>query len=292
MKTTRKLIIVLTILALFLASLGIGLQPAQAATCTTWYTVQKGDTLAKIGAKFGVSWQYLADLNNLANPNKIYAGQVLCVSTTGTAPAPGPSTIPTFSIVSVARDTSVTIQTYNFPANDKFKVLIGPYGTQGKNGIKVGTYNSGNGASKQATYPIPAELVGSKRLAIRLQSTTGSGYFAYNWFWNNTAGGGTNPDDGYTGYPYFFIKSVVRNTSVTIQGYNYPPNTNFTVLMGPMGTKGVGGIVVGSFNSGSGGYIEKTFGIPAALAGSKQIAIRTQSNVAFAYNWFWNNNAP
>ena len=114
-----------------------------------------------------------------------------------------------------------------------------------------------------------------------------------------TIGSGTIPPgaeqnggDGYTGYPYFFIKSVVRNTSVTIQGYNYPPNTDFTVLMGPMGTKGVGGIAVGSFNSGSGGYIEKTFSIPAALAGSKKIAIRTQGNVFFAYNWFWNNNAP
>jgi LysM repeat protein len=41
------------------------------------YTVQKGDTLKKISAKFGTTVNSLTLLNNLVNPNKIYAGQVL-----------------------------------------------------------------------------------------------------------------------------------------------------------------------------------------------------------------------
>lgn len=281
-------------LVILVAAIGYSATPAQAATCTQWYTVKKGDNLYQIGLKFGVSWTYLAEINQISNPGKIYAGQVICVSTTGSTSQTPTGTIPTFSIVGVKRDVSVTIQTRNFPANDIFDVLMGPYGTQGIGGIKVGTYQSGNGASKVVTYNIPAALKGDYRIAIRLQSSTGSGFFAYNWFYNNTTGGATGGggvSGSYSGYPYFFIAAVQRNSSVTINGYNYPPNTQFTVYMGPNGTKGVGGYYVTSFNSGAGGNISKTFPIPPELYGSTKIAIRTQGNVFYAYNWFWNTTA-
>ena len=38
------------------------------------------------------------------------------------------SGIPTFSIVSVEKNTSVTIKTNNFPAGDTYTVTMGPYG--------------------------------------------------------------------------------------------------------------------------------------------------------------------
>lgn len=41
------------------------------------YRVDRGDTLASIGRKFGVSWQQLAAYNNLWNPNYIQAGMLL-----------------------------------------------------------------------------------------------------------------------------------------------------------------------------------------------------------------------
>ncbi len=59
-------------------------------------------------------------------------------------------------------------------------------GTRGINGIQVDTIKSGNGGSFSATFTIPSALKGYKQIAIRLQSTTGSGYYAYNWFYNNT----------------------------------------------------------------------------------------------------------
>ena len=52
--------------------------------------------------------------------------------------------IPTFSIVSVVPDTSVTIKTYNFPADDTFTVRMGAYGTLGIGGIVVTTTDSGS----------------------------------------------------------------------------------------------------------------------------------------------------
>lgn len=46
------------------------------------YVVQRGDTLNKIGQRFGVSWVEIAEANGLVNPNLIYAGQVLKIPTT------------------------------------------------------------------------------------------------------------------------------------------------------------------------------------------------------------------
>lgn len=46
----------------------------------TTYTVQKGDTLSGIAAKFGTTYQKIAADNGIANPNKIYPGQVLKIN--------------------------------------------------------------------------------------------------------------------------------------------------------------------------------------------------------------------
>jgi len=43
------------------------------------YVVRRGDTLAKIAARFGTTWYQLCVLNGLWNPNLIYVGQVLRV---------------------------------------------------------------------------------------------------------------------------------------------------------------------------------------------------------------------
>lgn len=41
------------------------------------YTVQKGDTLSAIAKKYGTTYQEIAKVNNISNPNLIYAGQKL-----------------------------------------------------------------------------------------------------------------------------------------------------------------------------------------------------------------------
>lgn len=58
---------------------------------TQTYTVRSGDTLSGIAARYGTTWQHLQQLNGLADPNRIYVGQVLKV--TGSAPdaAPAPA---------------------------------------------------------------------------------------------------------------------------------------------------------------------------------------------------------
>ena len=44
-----------------------------------YYTVRSGDTLSGIAAKYGTTYQKLAQMNGIANPNKIYAGQKIRV---------------------------------------------------------------------------------------------------------------------------------------------------------------------------------------------------------------------
>jgi lipoprotein NlpD len=50
-----------------------------------YYTVQKGDTLTRIGLDNGQAWRDLARWNNLSNPDMIEVGQVLRVAPPGAA---------------------------------------------------------------------------------------------------------------------------------------------------------------------------------------------------------------
>ena len=44
-----------------------------------YYTVQPGDTLSGIAERYGTSYQYLAYINGISDPNKIYAGDTIRV---------------------------------------------------------------------------------------------------------------------------------------------------------------------------------------------------------------------
>lgn len=78
------------------------------ASAQQTYTVQPGDTLSGIAAAYGTSWQHLAELNGLADPNIIYPGQVLAVD--GSAPAPA-------------------AQTYTVQSGDTLSGIASAYGT-------------------------------------------------------------------------------------------------------------------------------------------------------------------
>lgn len=57
--------------------LTIGGKPAAPAKRT--YTVVSGDTLSGIAARYGTSWQAIAQKNGIANPNLIFPGQKLII---------------------------------------------------------------------------------------------------------------------------------------------------------------------------------------------------------------------
>lgn len=61
-----------------------------AQTDGTTYIVQPGDTLSGIAARYGTTYQSLAAINNIADPNRIYPGQEIVIDgATTEAPAAG-----------------------------------------------------------------------------------------------------------------------------------------------------------------------------------------------------------
>lgn len=57
------------------------------ASLSGTYTVKSGDNLSSIANRFNTSWQNLATINKISNPNRIYVGQVLKLSANSSAPA-------------------------------------------------------------------------------------------------------------------------------------------------------------------------------------------------------------
>jgi len=77
----KWIVVVVTLLAVALGFASA--RPAQAHghyICTQSYVVQYGDNLFRIARRFGTSVWALQQLNGIANPNRVFAGQVLCVS--------------------------------------------------------------------------------------------------------------------------------------------------------------------------------------------------------------------
>lgn len=84
----------------------LGASPQPAAQT---YTVQSGDTLSGIASAYGTSWQHLAEINGISNPDMIYAGQVLTIDGAGQA-APA-------------------VQTYTVQSGDTLSGIAAAYGT-------------------------------------------------------------------------------------------------------------------------------------------------------------------
>jgi hypothetical protein len=90
------------------------------------------------------------------------------------------------TIIGVEKNTAVTVQADNFPANQVFKIRVGPFDTFFKDAVEVGTINSGQGGSFKFTVLLPGSVKDVERVTVRLDSTTS--VFAYNYFKNVTSG--------------------------------------------------------------------------------------------------------
>lgn len=81
---------------------------------STTYVVKSGDNLSSIGAKYGVSWKKIAEVNNIAGPKyTIYPGQKLII------PVSGGST----------PSSSVSYKTYVVQKGDTLSGIASKYGT-------------------------------------------------------------------------------------------------------------------------------------------------------------------
>lgn len=103
-------------------------------TAAVYYTVQKGDTLSKIGSKYNVDWKEIAQLNSIESPYTIKVGQVLKI--TGVAqeslyyPAyTGAKTTLSSALTSLGIDSSYSFRKQIAKAND----ITGYVGTATQN---------------------------------------------------------------------------------------------------------------------------------------------------------------
>jgi LysM repeat protein len=82
MRRVQLLLVVATVVAMLLVAVPVSAAPAASAGgsgCGQFYTVRYGDTLYRIAVRFGTSTWALARLNGITNPDRIWAGQTLCV---------------------------------------------------------------------------------------------------------------------------------------------------------------------------------------------------------------------
>lgn len=91
-----------------------------AATTVSTYTVKAGDTLSAIASRYSTSSSTLASLNSLSNPNLIYVGQVLKVSSNASTSS---------STSSSANSTVTTAASYTVKAGDTLSAIAAKYGT-------------------------------------------------------------------------------------------------------------------------------------------------------------------
>lgn len=91
-----------------------------AATTVGTYTVKAGDTLSAIASRYSTSSSTLASLNSLSNPNLIYVGQVLKISSNASTSS---------STSSSANSTVTTAASYTVKAGDTLSAIAAKYGT-------------------------------------------------------------------------------------------------------------------------------------------------------------------
>jgi plastocyanin/LysM repeat protein len=85
-KGTTILVIAILALTIVPAFIAFALTPSDAQVVTSvqgyngcGYWVRPGDNLFRIGVRYGVSYNYLAQMNGIYNPNYIWAGQTISV---------------------------------------------------------------------------------------------------------------------------------------------------------------------------------------------------------------------
>lgn len=76
------------------------------------------------------------------------------------------------------------------------------------------------------------------------------------------------------GVPTFGVLSVVADSTVTIMTSEFPKKAKYTMYMGPSGSRGFGGTLLGTFETDDDGQMTLVFNIPATLRGYSPIDFR------------------
>ena len=89
------------------------------SSCNITYEVVDGDTLGKIAKKFGTTYQEIANINGISNPDKIQIGQVLKI----------PGSISSSNSSSSSQNSSSSFTTYEIVGGDTLSKIAQRFGT-------------------------------------------------------------------------------------------------------------------------------------------------------------------
>jgi hypothetical protein len=261
MSTIKRISIFVLALTVFFSGTAFTNASVDVRGCYKYYVVQNGDSLRKISHRYQIPVSTLADRNEIPAPWLIFPGQKICI-VRGPARPYGQA----MRIMATVRDTSVTIRVFNFTPNIQATVIMGAYGSKGVGGTVAATIQTGKSGTWQGVYTIPAGLKGANQIDVRVQGATAA-QFIYRSFNNITSAAA-----GYSDTPYFELKSVVKNTSVTVQALNLPAGVAFEVLMTPVSWQ-TSLTTVGTWSTGVGGSQTATYAIPVGLQTNRSLML-------------------
>jgi lipoprotein-anchoring transpeptidase ErfK/SrfK len=130
---------------------------AEPESASTVYVVQRGDTLARIAARYGVSTSALASANGIRNSNLIYTGQRLVIPGASSVKAPG-TQLPSVSAPVAGRWIDINLSQQRITAY------------QGRTAVFSGLISSGVAGRRTPTGRFAV------RTKIPAQRMTGPGY--------------------------------------------------------------------------------------------------------------------
>ena len=189
------------------------------------YTVKKGDTLWAIANTYGTTYQKLAEINDIVNPNLIYVGQVIKLSGTSSteSSSTNKATITAFGLQSNADNTLFATWSWNSAKEkqtESYKV-VWSYDTgdgvwfNGSN-TSISVDDDNRSAARQSTYSIPSNAKRVKFKVKPISKTHGENktvYWNASWSSEKTYNVVDTPDKPST-------------PSVTIEGYKLTAELN------------------------------------------------------------------
>lgn len=130
------------------------------APTATYHIVGRGETLAAIAGRYGVSWQDIATWNNLIDPNQIFAGQRLLVNTSSTAPTysavAGPTIQEATPIEAAPPNATSAQRTYTVRAGDTLASIAAQYNINWTTIARANTITNPNSIFSGQQLIIPA----------------------------------------------------------------------------------------------------------------------------------------
>lgn len=138
---------------------------SSAATTVGTYTVKAGDTLSAIASRYSTSSSTLASLNSLSNPNLIYVGQVLKVSSNASTSS---------STSSSANSNVTTAASYTVKAGDTLSAIAAKYGTTYQTLASANSISNPNDIYVGQVIKVSATATAASSQAASSTSSSGS----------------------------------------------------------------------------------------------------------------------